>query len=199
MWFKDAKSPGRSPKALLSVSPTFPSRFPWRLLASLVFLGWTAHSQAQVQITLAWNPSPTPDVTGYSIYYGPATGTYNQVVRVGNTNTATIPDLIVGQTYYFVATAVDSSGLESGYSNEISYTPVASGPTLHMSVAPTGQVNLSGSGTPGYQYEVLVSGNLIDWTAMGTITADATGSLSFSDPTTSGSPMRFYRLQQVPP
>lgn len=165
----------------------------------LMFLCGALLSRAQVQITLAWNPSPTPDVTGYSVYYGPATGTYNQVVRVGNTNTATIPDLIVGQTYYFVATAVDSSGLESGYSNEISYTPVTPGPTLQMVVSPGGQVNLSGSGTPGYQYAVLVSGNLLAWTNAGTITADATGSLSFSDSTASGAPMRFYRLQQVPP
>ena len=73
-------------------------------------------------VTLAWDRSPDADVTGYRLYYGVASGAYTNVTDVGNVDTATLGGLKAGVTYYFAATAYDGSGLESDFSNEVSYT-----------------------------------------------------------------------------
>jgi sulfur relay (sulfurtransferase) complex TusBCD TusD component (DsrE family) len=60
----------------------------------------------------------------------PVTTTNN----VGNVTNATVSSLTSGTIYYFAATAVDTSGLESDYSTEIVYTiPVATAPTIVLS------------------------------------------------------------------
>lgn len=74
-------------------------------------------------VTLAWDPSPSTDVNGYRIYYGNATRAYTNAVPVNgaqNTN-CTVSNLLVGLTYYFAATATATNGLESDFSNEVSY------------------------------------------------------------------------------
>jgi hypothetical protein len=72
--------------------------------------------------SLAWNASS--DVTGYRLYYGTATNTYQQAkgsgVAVGNATSYTVSGLKSGTLYYFAVTAVDSNGNESPYSNEVS-------------------------------------------------------------------------------
>lgn len=72
-------------------------------------------------VTLVWNP--VPDVTGYSLYYGPSSRNYTNTVRgITTTNyTFTLPYGV----FYFAATASCPSGLESGYSNEVSWTNAA--------------------------------------------------------------------------
>jgi hypothetical protein len=74
---------------------------------------------------LAWEPVPDPTMilTGYRIYYGTEVGTYSQVVDVASgVATVTVPGLSRGTTYYFAATAVDTSKNESIYSNEVCIT-----------------------------------------------------------------------------
>lgn len=71
-------------------------------------------------VTLAWDPSPGIDVAGYKIHWGTASRTYTNVTSAAATTTASMSGLLVGTTYYFAATAVDTSGMESGYSNEVS-------------------------------------------------------------------------------
>jgi hypothetical protein len=73
------------------------------------------------QLSLTWDPSGDSDVAGYKVYYGTQSGTYTEVIDAGNSTTCTIPDLAVGTTYYIAATAYDSYGYESGYSNELDY------------------------------------------------------------------------------
>jgi len=75
--------------------------------------------------TLAWDPSPGTDViTNYNLYYGAASATYTNKVAAGTNTTASISNLVDGTTYFFAATAVDTNGLESGYSTEVS-APIA--------------------------------------------------------------------------
>ena len=70
--------------------------------------------------TLFWDPSVSaPDVAGYYIYYGGATGNYTNRTDVGLATTAVVNGLVAGVTYYFATTAYSSSGDESGYSNEV--------------------------------------------------------------------------------
>jgi hypothetical protein len=72
-------------------------------------------------VSLQWDANVEPDVAGYIIYYGTNSGGYFSSVDVGNTTTTTIGNLKEGLTYFFVATAYNTSRLESGYSNEVSY------------------------------------------------------------------------------
>lgn len=72
-------------------------------------------------VVLAWNASIDTNVVSYNVYYGVASRTYTNLVSVGNVLTCTIGHLLPGRIYYFAATALSGLGLESDYSNEISY------------------------------------------------------------------------------
>jgi hypothetical protein len=96
------------------------------LIAALVILLYTSPLLA-AGISLSWNaPStnedgtPLTDLAGYKIYYGTLSGSYTYVKDVGNVRTYTLSNLIDRQTYYFVATAYNTAGFESSYSNEVS-------------------------------------------------------------------------------
>ena len=109
----------------------------WLRRAVLVLLGiglcvaMTASSAfATGSVTLAWNPSISTNVAGYKIYYGLASGVYNNTISVGSSTNVTVTGLVEGTTYYFAATAVDALGVESQFSNETSYSvPTNSTPT----------------------------------------------------------------------
>src|SRR5436309_5237937 len=73
-----------------------------------VFLGSTSFAQS---VTLAWDIETDPNVTGYRLHYGTSSGNYTKTVDVGNATTATIADITVGNTYYFVVTAYAGSAL----------------------------------------------------------------------------------------
>ena len=92
--------------------------------------------------TLAWDPPDvSADVVGYKIYYGTTSSTYSQIIDVGNMTSYTVTGLTDGQSYYFVVTTYNSSGLESYYSNEVS--KLLSAPVSFYSLL----VNKSGNGT----------------------------------------------------
>jgi len=71
---------------------------------------------------LVWNANTDSVTTGYKIYYGTASGNYGIPINVGNVTTFTLTGLTQGQTYFLAATAYSASGLESGFSNEVSGT-----------------------------------------------------------------------------
>jgi hypothetical protein len=77
---------------------------------------------ATQNVSLAWDASPDPDVVGYYIYYGAASGDFTNRVSVGNVTSATVSNLAEGALYFFAATARNTSGLESDFSNEVSYS-----------------------------------------------------------------------------
>lgn len=100
-------------------------------------------------VTLAWDPSPDTNVSGYNIYYGGASGSYtNKITELDVTN-AVVSDLAEGATYFFAATAVDSSGDESDFSNEISYSV----PTVPSTNSVLSVSNLSSRSYTGLFYE----------------------------------------------
>ena len=70
-------------------------------------------------IQVNWNPNTEPDLAGYKIYYGTASGVYGDPIDVGNV-TGHVMEITPqhGATYYFALTAYDTSGNESGYSAE---------------------------------------------------------------------------------
>ena len=82
----------------------------------------TSNSQSAGTISLAWDANTSSGIAGYKVYYGTSSGNYPEVINVGNTTTYTVSNLQSGNTYYLVVTDYDTSGNESGYSNEISGT-----------------------------------------------------------------------------
>jgi fibronectin type 3 domain-containing protein len=98
----------------------------WLLvLAALVVMPFA--SQAQVYgtntVTLAWDASPSLDITNYCVYYGNnAGGPYPLKKNASTALTTSVSTLTNGVSYYFVATAQDKWGLESDFSNEVTYT-----------------------------------------------------------------------------
>lgn len=72
---------------------------------------------------LQWGANGEPDLSGYRVYYGTSPGEYQQSfgqgINAGNQTSYLVSGLASGQRYYFVITAYDTSGNESGYSNEV--------------------------------------------------------------------------------
>ena len=100
--------------------------------------------QPQNSLTLAWDVDSGGGVAGYNVYYGVASRNYTSVVSAGNTGQATINGLTSGTTYFFAVTAYDATGLESGYSDEISYTvpfPTNTLPTITLTSPANGAVS----------------------------------------------------------
>jgi len=79
-----------------------------------------ATAKSTTQIDLTWT-APAGAVTGYNVYRGSQFGgPYVKINSALDTSTTyTDSSVQAGQTYYYVTTAIDSSGAESSYSNQI--------------------------------------------------------------------------------
>jgi hypothetical protein len=76
-------------------------------------LNWTAPTQNS-------DGSPLMDLAGYKIYYRRNPGSYDQEIPINNPSVTTyIVEQLNPATYYFAATSINSSGVESEYSAEI--------------------------------------------------------------------------------
>jgi fibronectin type 3 domain-containing protein len=74
----------------------------------------------QHSVALSWDASTGSGVVGYNVYRGNASGgPYSKINSALDASTAYTDDTVAaGQTYYYVTTAVDESGDESGHSNQ---------------------------------------------------------------------------------
>lgn len=73
-------------------------------------------------VPLAWDPSPSPEVTSYALYFGTNSRAYFWTRNVGSALTGKVPVARRGTNYY-AATALDSWGLESDFSEELAWVP----------------------------------------------------------------------------
>ena len=94
-------------------------------LASFFFILFFPLCTHAAQVTLAWDANTDPSIAGYKVYYGSSSRSYQVVIDVGKITTYTISNLQSGSAYYFATTDYNTSGLESGYSNEVSYSAAA--------------------------------------------------------------------------
>jgi fibronectin type 3 domain-containing protein len=71
----------------------------------------------------SWNPS-TSGAVAYNVYRGKTSGgPYTEInPTLDPSITYTDSTVLGGQTYYYVSTALDASGVESGFSNEVEVT-----------------------------------------------------------------------------
>jgi fibronectin type 3 domain-containing protein len=94
-------------------------------------------SLPQQGVMVTWVASLSAGVVGYNVYYGTQSGYYTGQISVTGTNGGVIYGVEEGVTYFFVVTACDSSGQESVYSSEISYTvPTLEPPGSITSIQP---------------------------------------------------------------
>ncbi|WP_052263371.1 Ig-like domain-containing protein [Geobacter pickeringii] len=136
-----------------------------RSLQTFVILGILALGSSTAcyakDVSLAWDTSTNPNVTGYKIYYqadsatAPLLGTGAvqgaSPISVGKITSTAITGLDSSKTHYFAVTAVDTAGKESPYSNEV-IAPETIPPTVSVtapaaSATVTGTVNLTANAT----------------------------------------------------
>jgi len=78
---------------------------------SSVTLSWTAPTQNE-------DGTPLMDLAAYKIYYGLSEGNYPNRIHIDNPGITTyVVDNLTPSTYFFVSTAINSSGMESDFSN----------------------------------------------------------------------------------
>ena len=74
-------------------------------------------------VTLTWTANREPDIAGYKVYVGTASGTYSfpgSAFVIGKVTSYTVSNLPMGQTYFFAISAYNSAGNESLLSAEVS-------------------------------------------------------------------------------
>ena len=72
------------------------------------------------KVTLVWNASTTSGVTGYYVYRATASGgPYTRISSLLSGTTYTDTSVTSGATYYYAVTAMESTGAQSGYSNQV--------------------------------------------------------------------------------
>jgi hypothetical protein len=113
-------------KRCLPSNPPFDSYYFYLKLLSYIlitiFLLFFSNKSYSAQVTLAWDPGNQSDLKGYKIYYGTVSGNYQWTIDAGNVTNYMVTGLNTGATYYAAATAYNSSGLESTFSNEVTFT-----------------------------------------------------------------------------
>jgi len=118
-----------------SITVTFTPQTSGTASASASFVSNATNSTMQLSLTgsgtpppqhsvnLSWNPS-TSGAVGYNVYRGNTSGgPYTEInPTLDSSTTYTDSTVLGGHTYYYVSTAVDASGVESGFSNEVKAT-----------------------------------------------------------------------------
>lgn len=119
------------------------------------------------QVLLTW-PAAN-NAAAYTIYYATSADVSktngNKIANVVSTSYI-LTGLTSGTAYYFIITAVNSSG-ESAPSSEVSATPAMPGSYVQGDVTGT------------WNFQILVSGAAAGW-MRGTLTVDATGAVTFN-------------------
>jgi len=85
----------------------------WAICVFVVVMLWSCTAGA---VTLDWDLN-TDDTIGYNVYAGTGSGSYTIMEQ------ATTPPYVItvpDGDWYFVVTAYDAAGNESGFSNEVS-------------------------------------------------------------------------------
>jgi hypothetical protein len=173
-----------------------------------VFLDWGARACvaaflysafANSSVIVAWNPSSSSNVVSYNIYYGLASGNYNNMIFVGGSTNGTITGLANGTNYYFAVASVDIFGDEGSLSKEIVYSvPINSNspaPILEPIAPPSnGLFALTVNGLAGHIYVVQVSTDMVNWVPIVTNVSPFT----FVGTNVNQFKQQFYRSYYIP-
>ena len=82
------------------------------LLIGLAILPYAYNRTAS--LTLSWNQSGQEDLAGYRVFYGNDKSVHLINVNANQTKSFDIPDLKIGETYYFAISAYDNTDTPEG-------------------------------------------------------------------------------------
>jgi hypothetical protein len=128
----------------------------------ILFFPLSIYAAYTTDVTLAWSRNSEPDLDGYFIYYktGASGAPYNGTgavegdspiqVPVSELDNPAFPEYTIHglsdtETTYFVLTAYDTDGNESGYSNEVSYQPPSVATLVSLSISGNNSVSENSS------------------------------------------------------
>ena len=136
------------------------------ILVSLISLFSLIPSSFSAEVKLAWDPNTESNLVGYKVYYktGSSGEPYDGIgidqgdsgfnILLDNLATPDNPSVSLtglqdNEFYYFVITAVNSIGLESGYSSEVMYESSSTSVTyvITSSSGPNGSITPVGTTT----------------------------------------------------
>ena len=125
-------------------------------------------------VNLSWEASTSQNIVGYNVYRGPsASGPYTKINSALDPNTSYSDGTVQsGQTYYYVTTALDSTGAESAYSNQSEAVIPGGGSGSESSL-----YNFSGGSDPKLPYAGLIfdkTGNLYGTSELGGVSNQGT-------------------------
>ncbi len=162
-------------------------------------------------LNLAWNPVSDSTVAGYRVQVGNSSRNYTSSYNVGSLTTFPVADLEFGKTYYFVVSAIGTTGLESELSSELA-VKIAPPPLPGNVVMGSTSANSSVPGVPCLKWKfpasdlgsspeflVSMSSDLIHWVDAGPVspsqsTVSSAGDVEFSWPIQVTSGKMFYRM-----
>ena len=133
----------------------------------------TATAVSPSQINLNWNDNGENDLFGYNVYRSTTSGGPYESVGSGLTTSAFSDiGLDASTTYYYVVTAMDTSGNESAFSNQAPATTPSSANTIHVSaISHGGQKGKN----PGRWVDIYIVNNVGAAVSGATVTATFEG------------------------
>lgn len=164
--------------------------FSFKVFAGLLLFAALAKASFAETVTLAWDPNSEPDLEGYRLHIGTSSRSYNIVIPVGKTTEYTVTELPPGSKFFFAVTAVNSSGLESTYSEEVSHSIA---PAVVLAQKTETGFKLTVTGDPATTYRIETSENLHDWVIVATQATNSSGQLVFVEAQPAESRIRFFR------
>lgn len=153
-------------------------------------------------VAITWDAYDFVDntnVTSFNIYIGGQSKTYTNFVSVGLGNSNTLSGLVSGTTYYFSVTAVSSTGLESDFSREVSYTIPYNirAFMLHLDKVRSNVYRITAKVCPSQSMAIEYVNSIGDgWMILTNTTSDIYGNILVDDVSTNAP--RFYRASLKP-
>jgi uncharacterized repeat protein (TIGR02543 family) len=150
----------------------------WGAILALALCSCPFAMQSQ-SVTLIWDPSTTPDVAGYMVYYGTDGTNFDNALDAGSNITATVANLQPGTTNWFEVVAYDTNNLISRPSNLLQYNVPVVTQTLALLANPANGGSLAGGGTfaQGSSVTVTATANsgytFVGWTENGILQSTA--------------------------
>ena len=106
-----------------------------KLIITLIGILFTTQVYA-IGFQADWNKNTEPDLAGYKVCYGTASGVYTTTLDVGLFNSVQVDALVPNVTYFVCVKAYDTSGNVSACSAEVSIKLVP--PDITPPAPPTG-------------------------------------------------------------
>jgi hypothetical protein len=101
------------------------NRFPMKKIIMCLFVGAIVMLSFipcwPFSVIVRWGPNTESDLAGYKVYHGTESRLYDTSVDTGMVTSQEISGLIEGVTYYFAVTAYNTGGIESYFSEEVSF------------------------------------------------------------------------------